>query len=280
MTVDFDTYAAGYRETVERSTSFSGRDLDFFTAVKVRLLLELVSRRVGRPSACALLDVGCGTGATDALLLPHVGSLDGVDVSEEMVSLAGCRNPSGRYRAYDGHRLPFEDGSFDVVFAICVLHHVPPEEWDSLVAEMLRATRAGGLACVFEHNPFNPLTRRAVGTCDFDRDAVLLPMRRTVATFARAGAVIEDRRYFLFTPFESRPAALCERLLRRLPMGGQYLVAARPRMLARLGAERSVCARNTPNVGGCPVIRRKGGAGALVRRQCLVRAPVPSAACH
>ena len=228
MSIDFDDYAAGYRLAVERSTSFSGKGLDFFTTVKVRLLLELIARHVGGPGTCALLDVGCGTGVTDEQILPHVAGPVGVDTSEEMITRASLRNPAGRYRAYDGRRLPFGDGSFDVVFAICVLHHVAPEDWDGLVADMLRVTRDGGLACVLEHNPFNPLTRRAVSNCDFDRDAVLLTMRRTVAAFIRAGATIEDRRYYLFTPFESRPVAYSERLLRRLPLGGQYVVAASP----------------------------------------------------
>jgi SAM-dependent methyltransferase len=228
MSIDFDDHAAGYREAVERSTSFSGKSLHFFTAVKVRLLLELISRHVGGSREPALLDVGCGTGVTDELILPHAGGLVGVDTSEEMVAQASLRNPTGRYQAYDGRRLPFEDGSFDVVFAICVLHHVPSGGWDGLVADMLRVTREGGLACVFEHNPFNPLTRRAVSNCDFDSDAVLLTMRRTVAAFTRAAATIEDRRYYLFTPFEGRPAASAERLLRRVPLGGQYLVAGSP----------------------------------------------------
>jgi hypothetical protein len=87
---------------------------------------------------------------------------------------------------------------------------------------------ARGLACVFEHNPFKPLTRWAVSSCVFDRDAVLLTMRRTVAAFTRAGATVEDRRYYLFTPFEGRPAAVGERLLRRVPLGGQYVVAGSP----------------------------------------------------
>jgi SAM-dependent methyltransferase len=228
MSIDFDDYAADYRLAVERSTAFSGKGLDFFTTVKVRLLLELISRHIGGPGGCALLDVGCGTGVTDELILPHVAGLAGVDTSEEMVVQASLRNPEGRYQAYDGCRLPFDNGSFDVVFAICVLHHVPPQGWDGLVADMLRVTRDGGLACVVEHNPFNPLTRRAVSNCAFDTDAVLLPMRRTVAAFIRAGATIEDRRYYLFTPFEGRPIASVERLLRRVPLGGQYVVAGSP----------------------------------------------------
>ena len=42
------------------------------------------------------------------------------------------------------------------------------------VADMVRVTRPGGLVCVIEHNPLNPLTRLAVNRCPFDADAVLL----------------------------------------------------------------------------------------------------------
>ena len=92
MSIDFDDYAADYRLAVERSTSFSGKGLDFFTTVKVRLLLELISRHIGGPGGCALLDVGCGPGVTDELILPHVGGLVGVDTSQEMVVRASVRN--------------------------------------------------------------------------------------------------------------------------------------------------------------------------------------------
>jgi hypothetical protein len=53
-------------------------------------------------------------------------------------------------------------------------------------------------------------------------------MGRAVAAFNRAGATIEDRRYYLFTPFEGRLVASGERLLRRVPLGGQYVVAGSP----------------------------------------------------
>ena len=53
---------------------------------------------------------------------------------------------------------------------------------------MRRVVRPGGLLCIIEHNPFNPLTRLAVVRCEFDRDAVLLPALAPRAPIAAAAA--------------------------------------------------------------------------------------------
>ena len=91
--------------------------------------------------------------------------LAGVDPSEAMIEAARKANPEADYRVADGTELPFEDGSFDLAFAVCVLHHVAPPDRPAFVAELARVTRPGGLTVVFEHNPLNPLTRLAVRRC-------------------------------------------------------------------------------------------------------------------
>ena len=227
MSIDFDSHAATYRDAVERSVRFTGKGLDFFTKRKVELLADMAEAAVGPLATLSTLDVGCGPGVTDQLLVGRFGRVSGVDTSEEMVRRARERNPGASYEVYDGRRLPFADATFDVTFAICVFHHVVPVQWDAFARELHRVTRTGGLICVFEHNPYNPLTRRAVNTCEFDRDAVLLPMRRTVAALQATGARLVDRRYFLFAPFGGRVVEAGERLLAFIPLGGQYLVAAR-----------------------------------------------------
>ncbi len=73
------------------------------------------------------LDVGCGVGVTDAHLAGRFAELQGVDTSEEAIRRAAAANPGVLYRAYDGDRLPYEDETFDLAFAICVMHHVDPE---------------------------------------------------------------------------------------------------------------------------------------------------------
>ena len=91
------------------------------------------------------------------------------------------------YDVYDGATLPYSDGCFDLAFAICVVHHVPPRLWNVFASEMRRVLKPAGLALVFEHNPRNPLTMRVVNSCPFDADAVLLRNETAEALLSTAG---------------------------------------------------------------------------------------------
>jgi SAM-dependent methyltransferase len=224
---EFDAYRDSYREAVERSIAFAGAGLDFFTRAKVRKLLELAASRVGNPSGLALLDVGCGPGETDVFLKGRVGSLTGVDVASELVQRASERNPWAEYRAFAaGEPIPCEAEAFDISFAICVLHHVRPEARPALIAEMARVTRPGGLIAVFEHNPWNPLTRRVVGKCEFDADAELLTRGQTARLLHTAGLAGVESSFILFFTRESARLRAIERRLSQVPLGAQYVVSA------------------------------------------------------
>jgi SAM-dependent methyltransferase len=223
---EFDQYSDSYRDAVEDSISFVGADLDFFTRAKARLLLELADGAVGAPEALAFLDVGCGPGETDRLLEGRVGGLAGVDVAPGMLERARRSNPWAEYRGYsEGEALPFEQGTFDVCFAICVFHHVPREQRIPLVAEMVRVCRPRGLIALFEHNPLNPLTRKAVRGCKFDRDAELLTRREALQLLTEAG-LRPNGRYIEFFTRDSGLLRGVESRLGWLPLGAQYAVFA------------------------------------------------------
>jgi SAM-dependent methyltransferase len=225
-TTSFDDYADDYGDAVQRSIGFSGVEHELFTRRKARHLLDLVSRRLGPPGDVRALDVGCGVGSTDAYLAGRLGELEGTDVSAEAVRRAEQANPSVRYTTYSGDTLLYEDGRFDLAFAICVVHHVPPAERPRFVAELRRVVRPGGLAVVFEHNPLNPLTRLAVGRCEFDEDAVLLTSRSARGMLRAGGLEPIEQRYVIVVPSERPRVVAAERVLGRLPLAAQYYVAA------------------------------------------------------
>ena len=220
---EFDRYGEGaYERALERSISFGGQDAGFYNEVKARRLVDLARRLLGDPSRLAALDVGAGIGLVDEHLKDDLARVVGLDVSTQMVRRATERNRGVEYVAYDGVTFPFEDASFDLVFASCVFHHVPIADRPRLAAQMARVTRPGGLAVILEHNPLNPATRLVVSRCEFDEDAVLLRMSETRALLANAALTERERAYILFFPWRNR----IERHLGRLPLGAQYYVAA------------------------------------------------------
>jgi SAM-dependent methyltransferase len=230
MSDPFDEVAPVYDEAVQDSISFVGQDLETFTRRKVDVLLDLVRSSVGDPSELRVLDAGCGVGVTDALLAGSVGELHGIDTAEAAIAVAAERNPSVRYSATDGSSFGHPDGSFDVTFAICVVHHVEPgSPRDAFFAELRRVTRPGGLVVVFEHNPYNPLTRLAVSRCDFDEGVELLGRRAVVRSLRSVGTDVVAARYVVFSPIERSWVPGVERRLGWLPLGAQHVVAGRVR---------------------------------------------------
>jgi ubiquinone/menaquinone biosynthesis C-methylase UbiE len=217
----FDSYHSNYRDVVQSSIDFSGLSHSFFMRAKADLLRELITQRLG-PEKPAMLDVGCGVGSLHPLLHGIVGRLSGIDVSLECIVQARADNRDGDYRAFDGSSFPFDDASFDLVTAICVLHHVDPAARAHLIDEMRRVARPGGLVCIIEHNPFNPLTRLAVARCEFDRDAVLLGAGTVRRLLAAGGLRDTGARHFLLLPWETKPARRIEGTLSNVPLGAQY----------------------------------------------------------
>jgi SAM-dependent methyltransferase len=226
--MSFDRYTDSYHDAVEESIAFAGGDVDRYVGAKARMLVDLSRRRLGDPAALTALDVGCGPGETDVFLKGAFAELHGVDLSAPMARRAAERNPWAAYSSYERREpLPHDDRSFDVSFAICVFHHVPPAERSTLIGEMGRVTRPGGLVAIFEHNPWNPLTRRAVRDCPFDDDAVLLSRPEARRLASAAGFEQVESRFIIFFPREGRRRRSIEERLGWLPLGAQFYVAGR-----------------------------------------------------
>jgi SAM-dependent methyltransferase len=224
---EFDPHAEDYRASVQASISFSGQELEFFTRRKADRLVEVAARLLGDPLGLRVLDVGCGVGATDAFLAGRFGSLVGLDESPESVVRAAKTNRDTAYTVADGARLPFTTASFDLAFAICVVHHLALESREQFGAELRRVVRPGGLVVIFEHNALNPLTRLAVSRCAFDADAHLVTRRGTRRLLTDAGLRTEEACDIIFSTFDRPWALKLDRRLARVPLGAQHYVAAR-----------------------------------------------------
>jgi len=117
-----------------------------------------------------LLDVGTGAGALALALAPHVEAAVGVDVEPELLARARDRAPANvSFVEGDATKLPFEDGSFDLVGTLRTLHHVHRPEL--VIAEIARVARPGGRVLVVDQlAPIDPLDALAVDRFERARD--------------------------------------------------------------------------------------------------------------
>jgi SAM-dependent methyltransferase len=105
------------------------------------------------PAEARILDVGCGTGRSRQIYAGRSGSYAGVDLSFGALRVARAEGDATWSRA-DACRLPFADGSFDLVAWSSVLHHIPDRR--SALREGLRVLRPGGRAFAFDPNLLHP----------------------------------------------------------------------------------------------------------------------------
>lgn len=99
-----------------------------------------------------VLELGCGTGFWILNLWQsgYVGEAHATDISDGM--LAACRANAGRIqcpidlRRCDAERLPYDDGSFDLVTGHAFLHHLP--EPRASLREIHRVLAPGGAVLV------------------------------------------------------------------------------------------------------------------------------------
>lgn len=99
-----------------------------------------------------VLDVGCGTGKTLALLRQKCDNsveLYGLEPSDDMLRQARIRlKRKAHIRQGIAQELPWPDNYFDIVMSTQVLHHLPADEKKKMLQEIYRVLRVGGQAFV------------------------------------------------------------------------------------------------------------------------------------
>jgi SAM-dependent methyltransferase len=228
---EFDKFAAEYRALHAENIKLSGENPEYFAEYKIiDVAAEFARTRRQGLEPPAVLDFGAGVGYSVPHFARHLpgARVTCIDVSRKSLEIGVAEHGSrAEFRHFDGAHIPYPDGSFDVVLASCVFHHVPHAEHVALFAEIRRVLVDGGLLLVFEHNPLNPLTRHAVNTCVFDEHAKLM-LAPTLQRRVRAAGFAAPRvRYRIFVPGWLRRLRWLEKWLAWLPFGAQYYVVAR-----------------------------------------------------
>lgn len=126
-----------------------------------------------KPEA-AVLDLGCGPGTITLGLAEAVfpGQVTGLDRDEESIRHAerlawGLEMMNVSFQVGDAYEIPFEDETFDVVFAHALFEHLSRPE--QALREIHRVLKPGGVIGLcspdwnrFNVTPWTPGTRRAI----------------------------------------------------------------------------------------------------------------------
>ncbi len=128
-----------YREVRNEQFLRHGIDRDGMTSFSVNKAEPLPGR---------VLDIGTGRGFTAVELARRGAGVTTIDMSEEMLKSAHLYAVDAgvadkiEFHLADGGDLPFEEGSFEAVIMINVLHHL--EDSDAVLPEIARVLMSGG----------------------------------------------------------------------------------------------------------------------------------------
>lgn len=142
---------ARFDQDVER---FSKLETGQQATIDAPLVLELVAKSSARhlKAGDRVLDLGCGAGNFTLRVLAETGGLhcDLVDLSQPMLARARERVEKANAASVTCHQadlreLTFNEGSFDVILAGAVLHHLrDDEDWHKAFARFHRWLKPGG----------------------------------------------------------------------------------------------------------------------------------------
>jgi ubiquinone/menaquinone biosynthesis C-methylase UbiE len=109
-----------------------------------------------------VLEVGCGTGLILQRVAPVAGDARGIDLSPGMLAAARARGLN--VQEGSATSLPFDAGSFDLVYSFKVLAHVP--DVGLALEEVSRVLAPRGVAVLEFYNPWSLryLARRIAGS--------------------------------------------------------------------------------------------------------------------
>ena len=113
-------------------------------------LLQTHADLTQMPEDAKVLDVCCGSGVVGAAFKDRVGSVEGLDLTPEMIAMAETR--LDKVHRGDVYDLPFEDCSYDMVVNREVLHLLPRPERP--VSEIFRVLKPGGQFVVGQLVPY------------------------------------------------------------------------------------------------------------------------------
>ncbi|MGH2387502.1 MAG: class I SAM-dependent methyltransferase [Chloroflexota bacterium] len=187
-----------HNETVRREFTSQATAYASNPVISDRERIDRFFQAVHPSSAACVLDLATGPGYVAMYFAERCREVTGIDLTAAPLELANRMRDQRdqanlRFEQGDVARLPFSEGSFDVVICRFALHHML--EPRAALAEMARVCRAGGVAAVedlvvSEHTARGAYQNR-VETLRDSSHVRALPLSELLILFAREGLEVE-----------------------------------------------------------------------------------------
>lgn len=219
---NFDSHASNYEQALSDSLGIFGETSSYFAQYKLNILTEYIDQREVK----SVLDYGSGIGSSIPFIRETFPDSEvwATDLSIKSLEILKTHYPFTQIS--DSLSLP--ERYFDLIFVSCVFHHIPIYHRSEVMNQLFRHLSPNGRLVVFEHNPYNPITRRIVSNCEFDDGVVLInnsSLKKLILNVSPKSTIKSG--YCLFFPAFLTKLLRLEKFLRRLPLGGQHFVIAK-----------------------------------------------------
>lgn len=97
------------------------------------------------PPKAHVLDVGCGPGRDSDYFISLGLKVTGIDLSENLLSIARKRVPKGIFIKQDLRNLDFPSQSFDGIWACASLHHLRKDEVPMVLKKIFQILKSNGI---------------------------------------------------------------------------------------------------------------------------------------
>jgi SAM-dependent methyltransferase len=226
---NFDEYADDYETLHKSSIKLSGFEPSYFDEHKIKVVYNDCKQLTKLP--LQILNFGCGIGKSEAFFNTYFKGCEihAVDVSQESINIAKERNKRFNNITFikfdDVDELPLQN-KFDIIFVANVFHHVPETLHVHILKRLNSFLAPGGTIYIFEHNPINPLTKKAFRDCEFDAGCTMIPSKELKQLCEKASFQKININYVLFFPKVLSFLSSLERYMTFIPIGAQYYIKA------------------------------------------------------
>jgi len=223
---EFNRYANDYDHMLDHGLAISGEGKEYFAQRRIDWLKNSLAHMGFSPRH--IMDYGCGTGMTAALLHEqfHDSAIVAVDPSAKLIDRAKAKHGSAQvqFELCQEYR-PQE--AVDLVYCNGVFHHIPIVHRALAAQYVWRSLRPGGLFAFWENNPWNPGTQYVMSRIPFDRDAITLTASEAQALLKTSGFHIVSTDFLFIFPHCLSLFRCVEPYVSSVPFGAQYLVLGR-----------------------------------------------------